>query len=64
MALVNSQFCNFCKKEQQHLNDKCVPCAIRLSREKWANWNTLDTDTKINQLLERIEKLESGAPKY
>jgi hypothetical protein len=36
----------------------------REAKEKWSLWNNLDTDTKINQLLERIEKLEAGPPKY
>lgn len=64
MAHISTDWCYFCKKETQHLNSKCRLCQDRESREKWISWNSLDNDTKINQLLERIEKLEAGPQKY
>lgn len=64
MAYITTQFCLFCKRDRPFLNGKCRTCAERERLEEWRAWNDLDTDTKINKLLERIEKLEQGAPRY
>ena len=64
MACISQEWCHWCKKNQQFLNGKCRPCSERENREKWILWDSLSVDDKLNKLLERIEKLETGPPRY
>lgn len=57
MALVRTKYCNECEKETMHRNEKCEVCGEREERERRiAKWNS--------HLRIRLERLESGPPRY
>jgi len=61
MAHISKEYCNICKKETQHTNDKC---SKRRYRERTATWNTLTIDEKLKDLRKRVEKLEKGPIRF
>lgn len=64
MAYISNNWCNFCAQYRTVLNGKCRECMDREFREKRAIWNSKTPEEKIEVLLQRIEKLEAGPPRY
>jgi len=64
MTLVYTEMCNACGKETVHHNRKCTTCesikiktAEALENQRWKN---LNTNGKLDYLLQRIIKLEKA----
>jgi len=66
MALLTHGWCSYCGDYKDHLNNKCIACACRETREERAIWNSKTNEEKIESLLKRIQVLEiaDGGRKY
>jgi len=64
MAHLHLSWCGFCRRKTDHMNFECLPCVDRIQRERRAIWNSKTNEEKIEELLKRIEKLESEPQRY
>jgi hypothetical protein len=64
MAYISNQWCEKCRSDKEHINNKCVTCAVVEVKEKRTIWNSKTDSEKIEELLRRIEKLENANIKY
>lgn len=64
MAFVQEKYCNRCEKTTIHTNTKCNICHKREERERIAIWNSQTVDEKLQELRQRVERLEAGPPMY
>lgn len=64
MAMMNNRWCNICQATTLHNNMECINCKKRKEDERIANWNSQPIDEKLNDLRERLEKLERGPIRY
>lgn len=64
MARISQDYCNKCSQETQHINNRCVPCAVRETRQEMAAWQALTIEEKLLDIHKRLLKLEAGPQKY
>jgi hypothetical protein len=64
MAYVENKECPVCGKVTEFINGKCVECVARDERAKKNKWKSMSYDDRLLDLLQRVEKLERGEPKY
>lgn len=57
---IDEQECRKCKKITIHHNDVCANCAGIAKQERIDKWNAMTIDEKLNDLKERVEKLENN----
>jgi len=64
MVQILDKWCIRCGKDTLFANGKCVKCTEALKRAKIAAWNELTVDQRLNDLRDRVEKLEAGPPTF
>ena len=64
MAYIFREWCSACGADKEHINYKCVTCAVLEAKKDKAIWNCLTNEEKIEELLQRIKKLEAGRRGY
>jgi len=64
MVQVYETFCQTCNDSTPHYNGDCGRCAAKVREERIRMWNAQDVATKLNDLRERMERLEAGPPRY
>jgi len=64
MAQISNEHCHVCDKTTPHVNRRCSPCYMRLEKERIDTWNNQELDVKLDELRQRIEKLECGPIRY
>ena len=64
MAYVENKECLICDKVTEFINGKCTECIAREVRAKANKWKSMSYDDRLLDLLQRVEKLERGEPRY
>ena len=58
MVFLSEEWCEHCGQTTQHHNSQCAECSDRLRREEIAAWNAKTVDERLNNLRQRVERLE------
>ena len=61
MAYAFKKYCSKCEEDTPHTNNCCEKCKARAELKRQEDWMKMSLDEKINNLHERLEKLE-GRP--
>jgi hypothetical protein len=64
MVMYGSHYCYVCNGETVHYDNKCSQCRDREERKRIAAWKALTTQEKLDDLRERLEKLERGLARF
>ena len=64
MARISQDYCNKCEQQTQHINNRCVTCAVRENRQEMAAWQALTIEEKLLDIHKRLLKLEAGPQRY
>lgn len=64
MAKIEHEWCEKCFSTTRHVNRKCSDCVEREYMTQVLAWNLLPVEKRLNDLRERIEKLEKGPDRY
>jgi len=63
MAYDHDGWCSVCEKETSHTDNRCRRCTERDKKAKEEAWQAQTDTEKLNDLHERIKKIESwGTP--
>lgn len=57
-------YCNKCQKDTQHCNNMCSVCKEKEEKKRIRKWRAMSANKKLDDLRQRVEKLEQGPMRY
>lgn len=64
MAFIRAQYCTKCNKQTRHIDGECEECLDIFATKYLEKWSRQSLEDKLENLRERIERLEKGEIRY